>query len=205
MGKLIDRTGEVFGKLVVLSRGEDYLSNKGKPYVTWNCACECGNVTNVIVGNLRSGKVNSCGCEQRLANYKHGMYASAEYSTWEGVIQRCTNPKNEAYKNYGGRSITICESWKTFENFYKDMGDKPEGFTLERKDNSKGYCAENCVWATRSDQNRNKRPYSNTGIKGIHLNKNSGKYEIYCSGEKGKIHLGTADNLEDAKILLTHP
>ena len=73
------------------------------------------------------------------------------------MIQRCKNPNNEQYRDYGARGIKVCDRWKTFSNFIKDMGAKPHGFTLERRDNSKGYSPSNCHWATRSENNNNKR------------------------------------------------
>jgi hypothetical protein len=85
----------------------------------------------------------------------HGMYKTPTYNTWEHMLARCRNPNNKRWKRYGGRGITVCERWLTFENFLADMGEKPPGLTIERKDNDGNYEPGNCKWATTTDQNRN--------------------------------------------------
>ena len=90
-------------------------------------------------------------------NATHGMRNTSEYVIWAGMKKRCLNPKNKDYARYGAKGITICKEWvDSFEQFYKDMGNKPEGFSIERIDNTKGYFPENCKWADRSTQQRNK-------------------------------------------------
>lgn len=84
---------------------------------------------------------------------------SPSYLTWSGMIQRCNNPKHDKYPYYGGRGIKVCKRWREFRFFLKDMGERPDGLTLDRKDPNKNYCKENCKWATKSEQSRNRRPW----------------------------------------------
>jgi hypothetical protein len=153
MGRIIDLTGQRFGRLVALKRTED-----GR----WLCNCDCGGINTVRTGDLRNGQTSSCGCLARELSSKratkHGMRYTPEYQAWVDMIQRCTNPKHEYYKNYGGRGITVCKRWLKFENFYADMGSKPTlDHSLERKKNNLGYSPENCIWDTRPAQANNMR------------------------------------------------
>lgn len=87
----------------------------------------------------------------------HGMKGTSTYCSWKHMRRRCSDPKNKDFPNYGGRGITVCERWQnSFKNFLADMGVKPDGFTIERKNNLLGYFPENCKWATKADQNRNR-------------------------------------------------
>lgn len=86
-----------------------------------------------------------------------GLARSPTRYTWAGMIQRCSNPRHGAYKDYGGRGITVCKRWMKFENFVEDMGLRPPGLTLERVNNDKGYKKSNCKWATRKEQANNRR------------------------------------------------
>lgn len=131
-------------------------------------AINCGNVFEAQMNNVNSGNTISCGCYQRLSirhsKHKHGHSLknnhSKTYSTWEGMHRRCSNPNEKFYPEYGGRGIKVCEKWsgeKGFENFLKDMKEKPNGTSIERINNSEGYYRANCIWATRTAQNRNRR------------------------------------------------
>lgn len=97
---------------------------------------------------------------------KHGMIGTRVYESWIRMKERCRNPKNVGYHDYGGRGITYCESWENFINFYKDMGDRPKGKTLDKIDNNKGYCKENCRWSTPKEQANNRKNNTNITYKG---------------------------------------
>lgn len=150
----IDLTGVRFGRLVA-QRPSSKTSENGGPY--WHCHCDCGERAIVQRNNLTSRRTRSCGCLEVENRRKHGKVGSRVYDAWINMLQRCNNPKDTAYKHYGGRGITVCEQWHDFQAFYDDMGDPPEGRSLERINNNSGYCLENCRWATQGEQNRNCR------------------------------------------------
>lgn len=160
MPKIVNLTGETFGRLTVIERLVERPGKYLSPF--WICICDCGNKTRVHMQCLRSGVIKSCGCLQKeavkIANSKHGLCGTPEYSIWRNMKNRCYNSKTQHYDRYGGRGITVCDEWRdSFETFYRDMGDRPSSeHTLDRKDNDKGYSKENCRWATKQEQGNNK-------------------------------------------------
>lgn len=163
-GKFVDLSGRKFKRLLVVER----VIVKTNPKTRWLCRCECGKETLVQGIALRIGATKSCGCLQRevsLQNIKHGAARKAnghspEYDAWLSAKQRCFNPKNEAFKNYGGRGITMCDEWKTnFSAFLEHVGPRPNSkLSIDRYPNNDGnYQPGNVRWATRIQQANNRR------------------------------------------------
>lgn len=146
---IIDLTGQRFGKLTVI---RDDGRKWGQVY--WLCECDCGNITHVSSRCLRLGQSKSCGCLVRT----HGLSGTPEHRTWIRIHQRCYNPHNDNYAEYGGRGIVVDSRWSTFEQFYADMGPKPSSnHSIERMNVNGNYGPDNCCWATPMEQARNRR------------------------------------------------
>lgn len=151
-----DLTGKKVGKLFVLNG----TKREGKSQMYWKCLCDCGKQSEVDSWSLRKGRTKSCGCEwgkNLPLQTKHGYYNSRTYHTWEGMKQRCQNPNATRYPAYGALGVTVCERWQTFENFLEDMGERPEGRTLDRIDPFGNYEPSNCRWSTPKEQQQNQR------------------------------------------------
>ena len=160
-----DLTSRIFGRLTVVS----FYRVTSYGHSRWKCRCSCGKNAIIYESNLLSGNTQSCGCLRRetlskihkgnTTNVIHGHARTGEYRSWRAMWLRCTNPKILSWKYYGGRGITVCDRWKSFENFLADMGERPKGKTLDRYPNRNGnYEPSNCRWATWHEQALNRSP-----------------------------------------------
>ena len=152
--------GQRFGMLRVVERAGSQNRKR-----TWHCVCDCGGNTITTTGNLNSGNSESCGCEKRdawvRARTTHGQSSREKrtrvYAAWANMLNRCTNPADAKYPRWGGRGIKVCKRWETFENFYADMGDPPDGYSLDRINNDGDYKLSNCRWTDVITQRHNQR------------------------------------------------
>ncbi len=186
-----DLTGQRFTRLRVLRYTDTDHHRQSK----WLCRCDCG--AEKIVGHnaLKSGDTRSCGCLHKEQQSKrltiHGMTNRYEYRVWRGMRNRCNNPRDDRFIRYGGRGITVCRKWDlSFQAFYDDMGPAYSlEHSLDRIDNDGSYCPVNCRWATRSEQQRNRRDTQHITFNGethsvpdwadkLHINKSTLLYRL---------------------------
>ncbi len=155
--KFKDLTGLRFGRLTVLG-----VVSRPAKRIAWHCRCDCGRFRTVRGSALTSGNTKGCGWHRRATRETsppHGMSKTLIYGIWRTMLSRCRNPKFPTFKRYGARGVRVCERWYKFENFLSDMGPRPsDNHSLDRIDNAGNYEPGNVRWATKAEQNLNRRP-----------------------------------------------
>lgn len=167
MNARIDITNQRFGRLIVIRPSEPSKHRQAQ----WLCQCDCGNQRIALGTLLRTGRTTSCGCDYKRFRHGHAHTKGKQhpvYDAWKMIHQRCYNPKNPSFKNYGGRGIKVHTPWKNFKNFLADVGERPHpDLTLDRIDNDHGYFPGNVQWATKKEQTTNRHRFKyglNAGI-----------------------------------------
>lgn len=196
MGRLIDLTGNVYGRLTVVCRDEDNLYSNGRRKVFWRCKCECGNTKRIASDNLKQGYAKSCGCLnleilKGRADKLRREYPS-EWESYRGMKNRVK--ENPTYANLG-----MWEEWENFQKFLNDMGPKPnKTYTIDRKDTRLGYYPNNCRWASKSTQAYNGVKPTNNTTGHVGVSPLRGKYQATIGYEGKSIYLGIFDTLDQA-------
>lgn len=197
--------GLKFNRLTV--EGFSHTDERGNR--VWNCFCDCGNLVKVPTVNLKGDRKKSCGCQTKEAVSRakkiHGKHGTPTYRTWRGMLMRCNNPKATSYNDYGGDGVHVCDRWDTgkggsFENFLEDMGERPEGMTLNRIRNSKVYSKDTCEWTTLSLQCYHRKVMKNntSGVSGVYLDKRLDKWRARIGVMGNSVILGTFKTFEEA-------
>jgi hypothetical protein len=173
--QLNNHTGKRIGNTTIIRKHKDHkvhVLNTGKEFIApvrWLARCDCGHEWLIPHSQITDTTPRSCkGCAPKnreshiaLPKGKHHKKSHPSYGSWYSMIRRCTSAKHVAYHNYGGRGITVCERWLSFDAFVEDMGIRPNDHSIERNDNNKGYEPSNCRWATAKEQRANQRPRQN--------------------------------------------
>lgn len=200
--------GDKFGRLTITAKAD----NKGK-YKCWQVLCSCGAAKVVYDSSLRLGRTTSCGClakEVVTARVTvHGQCAkgkqSKTYKAWADMRQRCDNVGHGSYINYGARGISYDPRWVDFSAFLEDMGEAPRGLTLERVENSSGYCKSNCKWATYKEQLNNTRRNHVIAFEGVSRNITQWAEHLGIKTQTLRARLNRGDSLEKALSSRVHP
>jgi hypothetical protein len=193
MPKLIDRTGQRFGRLLVVEEaGRNNLKK-----VVWRCLCDCGNTSIVPAGGLVTGNTTSCGCV--IPNFKHGGWKKSSYNTWRAMMRRCNNPNDKDYPRYGATGITVHPDWHDYLRFAADMGEPVGDETLDRINPYGNYEPGNCRWASLPVQARNIRIHSKnkSGYTGV-IEVYAGRWMAKITKGKRAFYSKCVDSVEEA-------
>lgn len=188
----LNLAGTTFNRWTVIKK----VSETGKS--VWLCRCVCGEMRDVRGSNLMNGKSKSCGCLHKEIISTHRMSKDPTYNSWKSCVNRCSEADR---KYYGAEGVTVCDRWvESFENFLEDMGERPEGTTLNRVGGAKVYSKETCEWVNNSIQGFDKRLASNnkTGVTGVRWDQHSSRYKAQISFKGRQIHLGTFKDFDSA-------
>ena len=203
-----DIVGQSYERMTVVSKS----NIQDRKYTMYDCICTCGSTFQIE--SRAFGRTKSCGCAIKLFsrvginkgntfNVKHGKSGTRVYSIWGAMIGRATNKNSPRADDYVNRGIGVCEHWLKFENFYKDMGDPPVGKSLDRIDNNKGYCKENCKWSTPSEQMSNRRSSLNTsGRIGVNFDNKTKSWKVRLTKNGIDIWLGRYKDFEEACCIM---
>lgn len=186
------------------------LTNTGESHrdegVVYNWLCDCGAIVKRQAYHIKTGSTKSCGClREQIVGHKieqHGMTGTKEHNTWCGIRNRTTHQHESTRRWYYDKGVKVCKEWlESFEIFYRDMGDCPEGYTLDRINPNGDYSKDNCRWASCEMQSINKGVFRNntSGTKGVSFDKKAKKWKAYIYSNYQLIYLGLYENIEDAK------
>ena len=208
MGKRrVINVGDVFGKLSILEEAEPqhYFKKSGKPYTKRvfkvKCGCDKGTIFDVQLNHLVTGKIVGCGCVREEKTTIHGMSNTSTYAVWECMKTRCYRENHGEYFRYGGSGVTVCDRWlQSFENFLEDMGERPDGHSLNRVNGSKIYSKDTCEWATFSVQSYDTklRSTNKSGKTGVCFDNIRCKWMAYIGVNNKFIWLGHFSDMCDA-------
>lgn len=194
MGRFVDRTGQRFGRLLVVARaGRNSLKK-----VLWACVCDCGKQTVVPAGSLATGNTTSCGCLNKEIVTKHGGWKLSSYNTWRAMMRRCYKPHDKDYARYGAVGVTVCPQWHDYKQFAADMGEPSGDETLDRIDPYGNYTPENCRWADLPTQARNIRVRKTSASGHIGVHQRGKKWLAEITAKRKKYYAPLCDTLEEA-------